>query len=102
MSLTWQNERVCLPFLDALGHLGEAGVTLGLDGGLRAGRAQHAVARGHPRALEAKIKSKKSLKLRGNGGLDGSGRLSGKPGHACPASGESIQACKPSKPSARS
>ena len=90
------HQGVGLPFLDALRYLHKACVALGLDGGLRRGAAQHAVARGHTRALEAKIESKKGLKMRRNGGLNGQA------GHACPASGEIIQACSPKRASALS
>ena len=47
-----------------------------------------------------KVKSKKGLEMRRNGWrLKG---LSGRASHACPASGDSIQACRPSSDKARS
>jgi hypothetical protein len=90
------HQGIGLPFLDALCHLGKTGIAFGLDGALGRGAAQHAVARRHTRALEAEIESKKGLEMRRNGWL------SGQAGHACPASGDNIQALSPSSDKARS
>ena len=96
------HQGVGLPLLDAQRDLHKTGIALGLDGGLRRSAFQHAVARGHARALLAKIKSKKGLEVRGNGGLLDGLAMNGHAGHACPASGDSIQAFRPSSARARS
>ena len=87
------HQGVGLPILDAAADQRPTGVTLGLQMALWRGLAQQAVAHGHAGAAGAKVKGQKHLQLGRNLAWAGHHACA----HACPASGDSIHDCKPSK-----
>eukprot|EP01137_Pigoraptor_chileana_P001619 Opistho-2@39505 len=93
------HQGVGLPFLQALRDLHEARVALGGNGGLRRGTACEAVAGGHAGAFQAEVERQEQLAMRRDFKGRGRRRVHG---HAWPASGESIQGCRPSRAMARS
>ena len=92
------DDGVGLPLFEALGNLDKTGIALGMDGGLCLRAAQQAVAHRHAGVFGAEIKGHECLQRhRHRHGAQG-----GCSAHALPAWVEIIQACKPSRPRARS
>ncbi len=76
------------PLLDAFGDLRKARLAFGGDGAARRGSAGQPVATGHAGALESVVERQKGLLRR---------RHIHARRHAWPASGDSIQGCRPSR-----
>ena len=72
------------------------GIALGLQSWQSLWLPQHPTAVGHPSSFDPHIKSQQGL------GQRRLGLRHGPRAHACPASGDNIQACKPNKDKARS